>query len=155
EFRLWSLYLPEVAQLHPAEMLETWPGVRDLDGARKARILRTYQDAYPEYDPGEQTMAILGDYYFLAPALRLLDAQQRHAQTWAYLFAWQSPVLGGRLGAPHAMELPFVFHNLSAPGVARFTGDGVDRVAVASTMQDAWIGFARSGRPGHPGLPTW
>jgi para-nitrobenzyl esterase len=27
--------------------------------------------------------------------------------------------------------------------------------ALADAMQDAWIAFARTGEPSHPGLPAW
>jgi para-nitrobenzyl esterase len=27
--------------------------------------------------------------------------------------------------------------------------------ALADQMQDAWIAFARTGNPSHPGLPAW
>jgi para-nitrobenzyl esterase len=32
-----------------------------------------------------------------------------------YLFAWRTQALGGKLGAPHTVEIPFVFDNTDVP----------------------------------------
>jgi para-nitrobenzyl esterase len=91
------------------------------------------------------------------PAVRLARHQARHgAATYMYLFTWCTPAFGGRLGACHALEIPFVFNTLDAPGAALFTGGTTPEAqALADRMHDAWIAFARTGRPGHPDLPDW
>jgi para-nitrobenzyl esterase len=72
-----------------------------------------------------------------------------------YLFAWPSPARRGELGACHAIELPFVFGTLDAPGMDRFSGAGPEAERLAERTMDAWLAFARHGRPGHAGLPEW
>jgi para-nitrobenzyl esterase len=76
-----------------------------------------------------------------------------------YLFAWETPVQDGRLGSPHAGELPFVFGNLDANGVSELIGKDPERQAerqvLVEAVQGAWIAFARTGNPSHPGLPPW
>jgi para-nitrobenzyl esterase len=72
-----------------------------------------------------------------------------------YLFTWESPARRGALGACHALELPFMFGTLAAPTMDRFAGSGPDAEALAERMMDSWIAFARSGRPGHAGIPDW
>jgi para-nitrobenzyl esterase len=102
-------------------------------------------------------MAINGDLLFRMPSVRLAEAQSAHrpADTRMYLFAWRTPVRGGRLGSPHAVDVPFVFGNLHTSGVELYTGSGADRKALSEHVQDAWIGFARCGDPNHAGLPEW
>jgi carboxylesterase type B len=39
-----------------------------------------------------------------------------------YEFAWRSPQMGGRLGAAHGVEIPFVFDTLGL-GTMRFDTD--------------------------------
>jgi para-nitrobenzyl esterase len=70
-----------------------------------------------------------------------------------YLFAWRSPALGGRMGAPHTVEIPFVFDNTDIPQVMTAGGPGIK--ALAARTSEAWIQFARSGNPNHKGLPNW
>jgi para-nitrobenzyl esterase len=35
------------------------------------------------------------------------------------------------------------------------TGGGSEARALAVKMSNAWIAFARSGNPNHPGIPRW
>jgi para-nitrobenzyl esterase len=72
-----------------------------------------------------------------------------------YLFTWATPAFGGLLRSCHAVEIPFVFDNLDQRGMDMFTGDGAERQGIADLMHAAWIAFARSGDPSHPGIPTW
>jgi para-nitrobenzyl esterase len=71
-----------------------------------------------------------------------------------YLFTYQSAGLDGRLGACHALDVPFVFGNFDTP-FGRLAGDTPAARALSERMQDAWLAFARSGNPNHDGLPEW
>ena len=71
---------------------------------------------------------------------------------FVYLFAWETPVLGGRLRSCHTLEIPFVFGNVET---AALTGNDPSRVKLADRMSRAWLAFARHGRPDHAGLPSW
>ena len=66
-------------------------------------------------------------------------------------FAWPSPVFGGRLGAFHGLEIPFVFGNLSkdAPIFGPLLGDDPPQ-ELAAAIHAAWIAFAATGNPGWP-----
>jgi para-nitrobenzyl esterase len=83
-------------------------------------------------------------------------AAQKAAQgtpAYNYQFRWQTPVLDGRARAFHCSEIAFAFNN---PDVARtLTGGGDDARALAARVSDAWISFAKTGNPNHPGLPKW
>src|SRR4029077_18063779 len=75
-------------------------------------------------EPGELWFAIETDRTMRHPAMSLAARQAAHQpQTYAYLFTWPSPVLGGMLGSCHALDLPFVFgtleHRLLRPLVGR------------------------------------
>jgi para-nitrobenzyl esterase len=75
------------------------------------------------------------------------------APVYAYYFAWETPVQGGRLKSPHALEISFAFDNTELS--KRFTGGGARPAALADKMSDAWIAFARSGDPNTSKLPKW
>jgi para-nitrobenzyl esterase len=126
EARLWSLYVPILRWTRP-NALERILG--HAVGNRWRELIATYRHSRPGEKAGNLTMAINGDLLFRMPAIRLAEAQSAHRpeDTRMYLFAWKTPVLGGRLGAPHAVEIPFVFGNLNARGVNLYTGNGEDR----------------------------
>jgi para-nitrobenzyl esterase len=79
--------------------------------------------------------------------------EQGKAPVYLYLFAWRSPALGGKLGSPHTVEIPFVFDNTHIPKV--MTTGGPEVKELAARVSEAWIQFARSGNPNHEGLPEW
>jgi para-nitrobenzyl esterase len=144
------------------------PEVRRLDGPRIAArlqqrlphadgeaIVAGYRASRPDADWASLWLAIETDRVFRIPALRLAEAQGRHGSVYSYWFTWPSPGFGGLLGACHAIELPFVFGALHLPGADQFVGAGPAAERLAEQTMDAWIAFARSGAPGHAGLPEW
>ena len=119
-----------------------------------ARLLDVYGGGRPGASPADLWFAIVSDWVFRIPSLRLAEAQSRHQpDTFDYLFTWQSPI--GGLGACHALEIPFVLGTLDRPGMAVFAGDTPAAHELSAAMQDAWLAFVRTGDPGHPGLPAW
>ena len=92
------------------------------------------------------------DKMFRQHSIRVAEAQSGHAPTYMYLFTWASPAAA--LGACHGIELPFVFGTFDAP-LARLSGDTPEALALSSAVQDAWLSFARDGRPSSPSLPSW
>ena len=56
-------------------------------------------------------------------------------------------MMGGMLGACHALELGFVFGTHGEPGMADFSGSGPAADALSERMMDAWLAFAKSGDP--------
>jgi len=154
EARFWSLYVPILRWTRPHALERI---LRHAVGDRWCEVIAAYQRSRLGEKAGILTMAINGDLLFRMPSVRLAEAQSAHRpeDTRMYLFAWKTPVRGGRLGAPHAVDVPFVFGNLHASGVELYTGSSADRKALSERVQDAWIGFARSGDPNHTGLPEW
>ena len=89
---------------------------------------------------------------FRMPALELVEAQRANKQlVYSYLFSWKSPVMGGALGACHALEIGFVFGKYDA----MFCGSGPDADKLAKCIQDAWLAFARTGDPSCESIGKW
>jgi para-nitrobenzyl esterase len=78
---------------------------------------------------------------------------QQAAPIYVYEVDWESPVLGGKLRAFHAMEMPFVFDTVEVS--AGLVGAGQQQDAMARAMSSAWAAFARTGDPDVPGHPHW
>jgi para-nitrobenzyl esterase len=82
-----------------------------------------------------------------------LKAAQGGAPAYLYSFAWDSPILDGRLHSFHCCDLPFVFDNTDR--CDHMTGGGPEARALAARISSAWVQFARTGNPNHGGLPDW
>ena len=110
-----------------------------------------YRAAHQGASPGDLLAAVKTDWYFGDPARRLAAAHAKSATTgatWAYEFAWRSPQFGGRLGACHGLDLPFVFDAFGEPMEALC---GVDPPrSLVEAMHGAWVAFARTGDCGWP-----
>lgn len=99
---------------------------------------------------GALLSALQADYYYRAPALGLARLAARcTGGAHRYSFEWPSPQAGGRLGAAHAVELPFVFDNLATAQGLEFTGPSPPP-ALARAMHQGWTRFAETGDPGWP-----
>ncbi|MGY1616215.1 carboxylesterase/lipase family protein [Geodermatophilus sp. SYSU D00691] len=103
--------------------------------------------------PGDVLGAVMTDWWVRVPALRLADAHATApGRTYAYEFAWPSPIMGGRLGACHALELPFVFDTLdlrTRQMMGGALGDDPPQ-ELADSVHRKWIDFATGGDPGWP-----
>ncbi|HZS78540.1 MAG TPA: carboxylesterase/lipase family protein [Ktedonobacteraceae bacterium] len=120
-------------------------------GLPVAETLATYCAARPDATPGELLVAIITDWFFRIPAIRMAEvhAQQHAAGTYMYEFAWNPPTFDGKLGACHALDVPFIFDNLDKKGFEGLMGTNPPQ-QVADAMHTAWVGFATNGNPGWP-----
>ena len=122
-----------------------------IDGYRAARERRGQSTT-----PRELWSAIESDRMFRIGSIRAAESQSAFTSTYMYLFDWESPAMGGALGACHALELPFVFGTLHNPGLDKFAGSGPEATQLSEQMMDAWLAFARNGDPNTPpALPEW
>ncbi|MHA1255867.1 MAG: carboxylesterase family protein, partial [Promethearchaeota archaeon] len=98
---------------------------------------------------------IASDLWFRILSIRLAEAQSKFRDVYMYLFTWKSPALRGKLGASHAVELPFVFGTLNVPRMDIFAGKGPAAEKLSEQIMDSWINFAKTGNPNHNGIPEW
>ena len=127
---------------------------RYLPGAEGA--YDAYRAARPDAPPAGLVTALTTDFTFRIPAVRLAEAQHAAGgRVHKYLFTWRSRALGGRLGATHALEIPFMFDTLTRAGVDAFIGPGPLPSELADRMHAAWTAFVASGDPACDALPEW
>jgi para-nitrobenzyl esterase len=121
-------------------------------GGKAEAVAAAFKVAYPEK---KLVDAYFVDTRFRPGAIRDLDlkAKQAGAPVYSYMFAFESPVLDGVAMAWHCSELPYVFAN--ADLVKTATGGGADALALSDKMSEAWVNFARNGKPAAKGLPEW
>jgi len=164
EWKLFGLADTSLAKLDEAGLVERLARVLGATGgdgtglaARAVEVYRAARSARREsVEARELWFAIEGDRVFRVPAIRLAEAAaEQGSAVHKYLFGHASPALGGALGACHALEVPFVFGGLEEPAVRAFVGEGDAVQALSDAMQDAWLAFARDGRPAAAGLAPW
>lgn len=114
-------------------------------------VLASHRAGAPAASPWELLVLISSeDRRMMSIQLAEEKSALNAAEVYMYYFTWESDY--GHLRAAHTMEIPFVFRTLDKTPIV---GARADRADLADLMSDAWISFARSGRPGHLGLPQW
>jgi para-nitrobenzyl esterase len=142
---VWHRTLTE-AELHAR--------VAAVAGAQADRVVATYRRLMPDASPAERLIATLTDCNFRIRSLLMAErrARQGGAGVWMYSFAWRTPLFDGRLGAPHAIDVPFTFDTLEFTNA---TDRSAGAHALAAAMSGAWAAFARTGEAGGASLPAW
>lgn len=126
-----------------------------VDAALADSVVQVYRQQHPGAPASEWFAYLTSDYLYRLN--NITGAEQRArlggAPVYMYEFGWASPALGGKLISPHTAEIPFVFGQVE---LARaFTGEGPQLQTLMHQTMHAWTSFARSGHPGHDGLPDW
>lgn len=154
EMRFWTLYYPDLLD-RPDAAVASWAG--DLFGEKADAVLKTFADARPSETLPERACSIIASIIFGYMTDRQAVGHAAHTpRTFVYRFDWQTTTMGGRLGTPHAAELPFVFDTFHISwGKMVAEDDTPARQHMQSAFQRAFLAFARTGNPHHDGLPEW
>jgi para-nitrobenzyl esterase len=142
----WESLLPK--------LVANSPFMGNLD---RADVIARYRQLYPRYTPT--------DVFFAATTAsrswrgQVIEADRRAQQpvanrhTWVYQFDWRTPIEGGKWGAHHGLDVPFVFDNVT--DVPERVGNPTGASRLAALMREACMAFARTHQPDCDGLPRW
>ena len=118
-------------------------------------VIAGMRAVHPSYDASDVFFQVATFKNYRGTAL--LQAERKSAQpapVYMYRLDWKTPVEGGRLETPHALDIAFVFDNVARS--LSYTGPETDETRrMADLMADAWIAFARTGNPATASLPAW
>lgn len=139
----------------------------DMDGLRERvadrlgdtpvsvdQIVEAYRKAHPNDRPWDLYMLICTDHprgtypQNLAVRRNASDA----APTYLYRFDWE---IDNNLKSPHALEIPFVFDNISRPFSLFDIPETPETAALAKKMSKTWMAFAHTGNPDTEDMPHW
>jgi para-nitrobenzyl esterase len=112
--------------------------------------LDVYRQARPGATPGDVLAAVITDWFFRVPAIRVAEtraAAATAAGTWMYRFDLPEPAANNGLGAAHAVEIPYAFDTIDVPSARALVGDAPSRAA-ADRVHRIWVDFVTSGEPG-------
>lgn len=118
-------------------------------------VVAEYRRLYPEYTPSEVFFAATTAGRSWRGAVEELEVRAAQGDnTWAYQLDWHPDnEEGRRTRSFHTLDIPLVFDTIDAAG-SKIGTDARAR-AMAATMRDALLAFARSGDPNHAGMPHW
>ena len=120
----------------------------DLRGMNVPAVIAALRQIEPDAKPSDIYFTASTEIRFRRRAY--LQAERKAAQGGApafmYLFAWETPVDGGKWKAPHSIDHAFVFDNVAKS--ASMVGAGADQQKIADAVSSTWIRFARTGDPG-------
>lgn len=143
----------------------TWQTMTDADLLKRVsasvgpelapKVIEMYRAAAPSDKPMHLWTSIVTDQMFGHNTFLLAErkVEQHGAPVYVYRIEWNSPVLGGKLRSPHAVELPFVFDNVDVS--AGLVGAGPTQDRMAKLMSETFAAFARTGNPNVKGYPHW
>jgi para-nitrobenzyl esterase len=114
--------------------------------------LAVYREARPGARPGDVLAAVISDWFFRVPAIRVAEARAAGAgsaggRTWMYRFDHPEPGRNHDLGACHGVEIPFVFDTARGAGLEPRLGPRPGQ-AVADRVHQVWVDFITGGDPG-------
>ena len=143
-----NIYAPGSKNDWPEEQVRTL--AREVYGDAAEAVLAAQQTAYPK--------AKLADCLFTNRGMRVAHrdfcfkrAAEGCAPAWNWLFNLECPLNSGTIPW-HNAEEAYMFHNANyleasyIPGVSEQLQD---------QMTGAWVAFASTGDPNHPGMPVW
>jgi para-nitrobenzyl esterase len=164
EMKLYRFLDPSLERLDEAALVKRcgalFPGAGPDGRPHAERAVETYRSARrargEDVSAVETWLAISTDQVFRAGALKLAELHARHTpDVFVYQFGWKGAEPGRPQGAVHALDLPFVFGTLATSEIGAIAGRTPAAQALSESMQEAWLAFARSGRPRAGGLPDW
>ncbi|MEW6184808.1 MAG: carboxylesterase/lipase family protein [Thermodesulfobacteriota bacterium] len=122
-------------------------------GEHAHRLIDTYRKTRPQATPWDLYIGILTEDRRLG-CISLVESKLAvgQAPVYMYLFTWESDYKGYLFKSCHALEIPFVFDTTEDMPL---TGDRPDKPQLVDSVSGAWLAFAHSNNPSHPGIPTW
>ena len=121
------------------------------------RVVEEFRGANPGATPSDLFFLIGAEYPTGAFSRKIAQrkTEQGRAPGYLYRFEWETPIAGGRMKSPHALEITFVFDHAGEPLAPRLAPDSPEVHELAAEMSGRWIAFARTGDPNTGNAPHW
>ncbi len=141
-------------------------------GANAQTVLNAYRKSRPGASAPDLYIAISTARMIGIGAITIAERKyaQHGASVYMYIFTHESdliiPGTQHKLGAAHALEIPYKFNNIQPAtqdaatssqqaGTNMMEISGPDSIKAAHNMSELWSSFARTGHPAAKGQPNW
>ncbi|WP_297792844.1 carboxylesterase family protein [Mycobacterium sp.] len=153
-------------------MVATIPGIDAMEPDQQVQVLADnvfghaldelvehYARTRPTSTVAERFLAVVTDQIRIGGITMAERVTAAGAQVHMYRVDHVPSVYGGKLGAPHTIDVGFAFANTDAGAGITSPNRGLyqdrDVARLTREISGAWIAFARTGDPGHRELPPW
>ncbi len=129
---------------------------RYLSGLAPNRDMAAMRKHYAREMPGAGTgriyQQINNDAFYRMPTIKAAEAHAagHPGRTFHYQLDYASAI--PRLGAIHGIDVALLFRTVPVRDLLR---QDAATAALCDLMLEAWTAFAKTGKPGAPGLPEW
>jgi para-nitrobenzyl esterase len=114
-----------------------------------------YRAQYPDVTLAVLRERFLSDAIYIVPSWRMAAVHAKAGgAAYFYQFTWTPPFEGGRLGAAHGFDEPFLWGVADAARVPFTKGAEDEAVQLARAMSRSLIRFVRTGDPGWSAFDT-
>ncbi|SIT03192.1 carboxylesterase/lipase family protein [Alicyclobacillus vulcanalis] len=148
ELMLWVARDPEWAALSDEARVSH---VDKMWGPLSDRARDYYVDGRTGDDLATWLVRFASMRSFTYPTIRAAEIQSEYAPVYLYRFDYRP----SRLGAAHALEIPFVFGTYEHPSAKALVGERPAHALVSRAMHHAWVAFVHHGSPQAADLPEW
>ncbi len=127
--------------------------LKETYGDKADEIVNEFLKAYP--NKKKVDALYIDSTTIRLPLLKIMShkADQQGAPVYSYIFSWESPLMNGVFTSYHTAEISFIFNNIDKADTT--IGGGEDAKILEDRMSQAWINFAKNGKPSANNLPNW
>src|ERR1700748_2583023 len=116
---------------------------------RGPKLFAEYRERHPDSTPASLRERFLSDAIYVVPAWRTAMAHvEAGGKAFFYEFAWKPPFEGGRLGAAHGFDEPFLWGVADPARIPFVQGAEEEAKTLAESMSPRLVEFIRSADPG-------
>jgi len=154
EFKLFTVTAPGIRLMPKStirKIMTEFLGREVTEGAEKLYSYQNYRR------PMDMAIDLMGDIGLGCRCFEAAEAVSSQKPVYYYRFDYDDHLAPHLAGAPHALEIPFVFGTLDRPPASIFFTRAQERKAqpLVDAMMSYWTNFAKTGDPNRSGLTEW
>lgn len=128
-------------------------------GGDPTKYLANLRAAYPKADAAALDVQVWDDFFRHSALRGAVAATEAGPGGWLYRFDLPTIAEGGKLGATHGSDIPFIYNDFSTAASgewgALFDGKDLANQKLAEQLSNTFLAFVRTGDPNGFGLPHW